>query len=65
MRGGSAFFLHSSYTILWFVMYSMSIAMEFASMNNLSYKPYYYVTEWINMDTNNINSLRSKDVKGR
>jgi len=65
MRGGSVFFSHSSYTILWFVMYSMSIAMELALMNNMSYKPYYYLTEWINMNTNNINSLRSKDVKGR
>jgi hypothetical protein len=53
MRGGSAFFLHSSYTILWFFLYSMSIATEFALMNNLSYKPSSSVPEWINMDTNN------------
>jgi hypothetical protein len=55
MRGGSAFFLHSSYTILWFLMYSMSISMEFALMNNLSYEPCSSVTEWINMDNNDIN----------
>jgi hypothetical protein len=55
MRGGSAFFLHSSYTILWFLMYCMSIVMEFALMNNLSYEPCSSVTEWINMDNNDIN----------